>query len=76
MRFYDYKCSACGQIDEYYEQTDFKDERTCSQCGSPMLRMITAVQFNFQPSLKDIKHSERRKMWNSKDPKDKRELTF
>jgi len=70
-RFYDYKCSACNNVTEYHEEfEDREKEHSCTTCGVTMQRMISAPQFNFKKPKADIKHSERRKRWNSKNPKD------
>jgi putative FmdB family regulatory protein len=69
-RFYDYKCTACNNIQEYHEE--FKDkeiEHPCPACGFAMQRIISAPQFNFKRPKVDIKHSERRGRWNSPDPR-------
>lgn len=70
-RFYDYKCSACNSIQEYHEEFEDKEkEHVCPECGFEMQRMISAPQFNFPKPKVDIKHSERRRRWNSKDKRD------
>ncbi len=70
-RFYDWKCPACNNVQEYHEEFEDKEkEHPCPDCGFVMERKIGAPQFNFKKPKVDIKHSERRKRWNSKNPKD------
>ncbi len=70
MRFYDYKCVSCSTVVEYYETTNDNLKQHLCTCGGEMIRLISAPQFNFKKPKVDIKHSERRKRWNSKNPKD------
>jgi rubrerythrin len=73
-RFYDWKCPACNHVQEYHEEFEDKEkEHPCSECGFIMIgndRLISAPQFNFKKKKVDIKHSERRRRWNSKDKRD------
>lgn len=72
MRFYDYKCPDCKSIKEYHESTDSDSEKHLCECGSEMKRAVTsAPAFKFVNKPIDIKHSERRKKWNSNNSADK-----
>jgi len=76
-RFYDYKCIACNHVQEYHEEYEDRNiEHSCPECGCAMQRKIGAPLFSFtkRPKNWDMKHSTRRELWNSPDPKDKREL--
>lgn len=70
-RFYDWKCPACNHVEEYHEEFEDKEkEHPCPECGFAMRRKIGAPNFNFKKKKVDIKHSERRRRWNSKDKRD------
>ena len=76
MPRYDYRCPSCGNIKEYRESYPDKDkEHVCTNCNANMKRIISAPNFYSVKKKIDWKHSERRKLWNSKDPKDVMKLT-
>lgn len=73
MPFYDYKCSECGQVAEYYENTeDNKKEHRCKSCNSLMYRQMSTLMFRFiKRKGLNLSATERKSRWNSPDPKDK-----
>lgn len=79
MPFYDYRCTNtdCRKLVEFHDTaTNIQEDHNCPDCGSKMKMKIPNVNFKIAaPKPKDIKHSERRKRWNSKDPKEVMSLT-
>lgn len=78
MRFFEYKCTDCGEKKDFFENYEDKEKEHLCECGGKMKRIISAPNFSFvnRPKNWDMKHSERKRLWNSPDPKDKAQLTF
>lgn len=79
MIFYDYKCPKCGTVEEYREKAEDKVKpHPCPKCETDMVRAIASVNFGFVQHAKnyDMKHSERRRKWNSGDTKELMDLTY
>ncbi len=50
MRFVDYKCNDCNEINEYYINSEDADKLKCPKCGSrDLTRVFAAVQCKCQP---------------------------
>jgi predicted nucleic acid-binding Zn ribbon protein len=76
MRFYDYRCQnpECNQVKEFHEPTNADTEKHICQCGSEMKRIISsppAFGFKSKPAGYNLSATERKRRWNSSDPRDK-----
>ena len=77
MPFYDYRCNnlECRSIQEFFEKpSDDTLNHQCNECKCSMHRIITKGN-NFWlvknlPSGHNLSAAERKKLWNSDDPKD------
>ena len=77
MPFFDFRCSNCNKVLEYFESIRASQEdHTCPECGASMTRLISSPNFNFKdlPKGHNLNATKRRELWNSDDPNDFRKL--
>ncbi len=80
MPFYDYKCSNCGAIlEDVWEMPSDGGGKVCAQCGSKSLNRcigsIAGINFKDLPKGHNLSATERRRLWNSDDPKDFKKIS-
>lgn len=80
MPFYDYRCNdkKCNNLDEFFEGV-FSNENThyCSKCKGESHRIISGETMFTHKNLPfghNLSATERRRLWNSDDPKDFRKI--
>ncbi|HHT79277.1 MAG TPA: hypothetical protein GXZ93_05730 [Actinobacteria bacterium] len=50
MRFVDYKCNDCNEINEYYISSEDTEKLSCLKCGSlDLTRVFAPIQCKCQP---------------------------
>ena len=70
MPLYDYKCPACGSVQEVLQRAEDRAQVSCSQCSKPMQRQVSAPVFKlkgggwYETDFKSPKKSDSR---NDKD---------
>lgn len=76
MPFYDFKCMNCGEIEEFYESMNNKNEHICKKCNTIMKKQFSTFQFNFKnlPRNHNLSATQRKELWNSNDIKDFRKI--
>lgn len=77
MRTFEYKCTDCGKKKDFFENYEDKEKEHICDCGGEMKRIISTPNFHFtnKPKNFGMPHSKRRAIWNSKDTRDKLEIT-
>lgn len=77
MRTFEYKCTDCGKKKDFFENYEDKKKEHLCECGGKMGRIISAPSFRFvnRPKNWDMKRSKRKEIWNSRDTRDKLEIT-
>jgi len=72
LPFYDYVCTKCKKktLDVFEKMNDDKLFHPCPDCSSEMKRMLSVPQVIYKdlPKGHNISATERRKIWNEKNP--------
>lgn len=79
MPLYDYQCKNGHVQKDVLEAHNANDnEHLCPECNESMHRKPGRISVRYKnfDHYNNMKHSERRALWNSPDPADKRKLTF
>jgi putative FmdB family regulatory protein len=50
MPLYEYLCEACGRRSEVLQRLDEPPLATCSECGGPLRKLLSAPAFQFKGS--------------------------
>lgn len=50
MPIYEYQCRSCGKLTEVMQRVDDPPLTTCSECGQPLKKLISAPAFQFKGS--------------------------